>query len=220
MFMLWYGRPLCGIQVLQPASLCRLQLYSLWSSTTNWWRMPPKFTKNLPQRPFPIIHPTQQSELVAACVYLQPSNVAVCAYLIFSNAMYLQAMPVLGNVQSPSHRSVLCTGMVTDQGWPYLARESSLDAMLNISLRRADELERTFFSIRFWCLVDFDHSIPRKTWTLLALCLGARSSIWYFIWICEYKRGEQVKYTVFILLIWRESSQQVWFFTWWERTCC
>lgn len=110
--------------------------------------------------------------------------------------------------------------MVRDQGWSYLACESSLDARLNISFRRADELERTFFSIRFWCLVDFDHSIPRETWTLLALCLGARSSIWYFIWSCKRKRGEQVKHTVFILLMWRESEKRVWSFIWLERICC
>ena len=83
--------------------------------------------------------------------------------------------------------------MHRDGGWDikrpccstYLACESSLDARLNISFRRADELEKTFFSIRFWCLVLFDHSIPRDTWTLLALCLRARSSIWYFMWSCK-----------------------------------
>jgi hypothetical protein len=39
-------------------------------------------------------------------------------------------------------------GFVTDE-WFYRACGSCFDARLNISFRRADELERTFFSILF-----------------------------------------------------------------------
>ena len=125
--------------------------------------------------------------------------------------------------------------MHRDGGWDverplrsasYLACESSLDARLNISFRRADELERTFFSIRFWCLVLFDHSIPRETCTLLALCLGARSSTWYLMWSWKKNKiGAQVRIQMcrvsLLLLVWRKSAQQAWSFVWWlEWTSC
>lgn len=130
---------------------------------------------------------------------------------IFNQAIYIQGVIlVVRNVQSFSIMHRDCRGENS-----YLACGSCFDARMNISFKRADEPERTLFSILLRCLVVFDHSIPRKTCTLHALCLGARSSIWYCIWICKNKSGEQIIYNVCygsmqkVSMIWLIESQKI-----------